>query len=306
MRLRSLTAPLALTLFTASLAIGCGEADKADDGGADGAADGSSADDGATDGGATDGNGEGATDGGGDGSADGTADGSADGAADGGGDGADDGAADGGEPVAEVVFEDDFESVRVDSSGYTSNGVGLDSWVLQGVSYSDYDEFGRYYTVAIGGGLYTDVGGELSSADPLPAPAGGQQCMYLNGYSSLTEASVVGYFSLQPDAVIIEAERSYTLDLALGRRTGFSGGLAQIYLWADLGGTNQVVAQADVYVTDLPEGGFAPIRLEIDPRDLLAGTSIGVGVQLYHAGVNGYTSFLVDNVTITATPAPAN
>jgi hypothetical protein len=317
MRLRSMSAPLALTLLATSPTLGCGKADKADEDGAEGADDSSSADDGADDGsgdGADDGSGDGATDGATDGSADGSADdatdgsadGSTDGAADGGGDGADDGAADGGEPLAEVVFEDDFEGVRVGASGYTGDGAGLDHWDLWLWDSSYYDEYGFGITESMQGGLYTDVGGELTSADPLPAPAGGQQCMYLTGYSNFADTAFFGRSSLRPGAVIIEAERSYTLDLALGRRTRYSDGRARILLFADLHGDDEIEARAEVDMTDLPEGGFAPIRLEIDPSDLLAGTSLQVAVDLNHWGIWGYTSLLVDNVTITATPAPAN
>jgi hypothetical protein len=316
MRLCSLSAPLVLTLLTASLAIGCGDTDKADDdGGADGA---DGAVDGATDG-TSDGSGDGASDGSADGASDGGGDGSADGASDGGGDGSDDGGdgaadgtadgGDGGGTADDVVFSDGFEDVRVEEvygSWATGSGAGVTNWLLTPFSYSGYDPSIGDFEFYVNGGLYTDSPGELTSADPLPAPAGGQQCVYMNGYASRDDGSIGGYFDLKPEAVTIEAERRYVLDLALGRRIGYPNGVAQVFFYADGGGPDQVLDQADVQIIDLPEGGFANYRLEIDPTDSLAGTPLNVRVQLYQAYTSGHTTFLLDNVTITAVPAAAN
>jgi hypothetical protein len=304
MRLRSMSAPLVLTLLATNLTLGCGEADKADDGGADGAGDGGSAAGGAADG-AADASADGASDGAADGSADGSSDGSADG-----GDGAADGSADsgdGGGSADEVVFSDGFEDVRVEDGAWvTDDGIGVNSWLLTPFHYSGYDATIGEFLFTVNGGLFTDDYRELTSADPLPAPAGGQQCMYLSGYASRDDGSIGGYFDLHPEAVTIEAERRYVLDLALGQRAGLSGGVAQVFFYADGGGPDQVLDQADVQIDDLPVGGFANYRLEIDPTDSLAGTPLNVRVQLYQAYIGGYTSFLVDNVTITAVPAAAN
>ena len=301
------TAALVITLSL--MAVACdgdaGEGGGKDSGGAE-AADGG-------DEGATDGSADGA-----DGSADG-ADGSADGAdgADGtdgadGADGADgsdgaDGGGTGGEPVDAVVFSDTFEDVAISGGDYTDRGIGCDNWVLTPFSYSGYDIYIGDFAFWVDGGLMRDAAGEFTSSDPLPAPAGGAQMMYLTGYASLPEGSFGGHFDLRDDLVEVEAERLYTLELALGQRTPFTGGDVYVYLYTtgEVEGDN-VVSEVAMPIGDLPDGGFSALRLELDPPDSYAGRPLGVRVLLFQDWTGGYTTVAVDNVVISSFEAPAN
>ena len=294
--------PLSLTLLACSLALGCGEADKADgddDGADDGATDGATdgADDGADDG-ATDGAADGAADGSADGTADGGADdGSADGAADGGADGGD-----GGGPVDELVFSDDFEDNRVPEGEWvTRTGGGVDRWVLEGLADSGYDPSIGGFNFTIDGGLWVDLPEELSSTGTLPSPAGGEQCMYLQGYASHNFRAFGGGFELRDDQVAVEAERSYLLELALGHRPGAT--LERVIISMGVG---EERVSTDLNISDLGTALFTTQTLVLDPSDALAGSPLAVRIELVHMNYAGTTNILVDNVRITARPAPAN
>lgn len=298
------TAAFVITLSLSVVACDgdAGEGGGKDSGGAE-AADGGDA--GAADGGA-DGGVDGA-DGGADG-ADG-ADGSADGAdgADGGGDGADGGTdgADGGD-VYGVIFSDTFEDPAMVGGDFTAGGSGCDNWVLTPYSYSGYDPYVGEFSFWVDGGLMRDALGEFTSSDPLPAPAGGVQAMYLTGYASMWESSIGGHFDLRNDLITVEPETRYTLDLALGQRSPYLYGEVYVYLYTAFSEEDLVVEELSLAISTLPSGGFAAQRLELDPPDRFAGAPLGVRVLLYQSSTAGYTTFAVDNVTITTSAAPAN
>jgi len=260
---------------------------------------------------AADGGDAGATDGGADG-ADGSADGGADGTdgadgADGGADGADGGTdgADGGDGFG-VIFSDTFEDPALEGGEFTAGGTGCDNWVLTPFSYSGYDPSIGEFRFWVDGGLMRDAAGEFTSSDPLPAPAGGVQAMYLTGYASLWESSLGGHFDLRNDLITVEPETRYTLDLALGQRSPYVYGEAYVYLYTGLSDEDLVVEELLVPISTLPSGGFAAQRLELDPPDRFAGAPLGVRVLLYQSSTAGYTTFAIDNVTITTAPAAAN
>jgi hypothetical protein len=290
-----------ISLLACSLAFGCGEADKADaeDGGADGASDGSAdAGDGAADGtdGAADGT-DGAADGGADG-ADGTDGG--DGAADGGEDGGDGG--DGSVPVDELVFSDDFEDNRVPEGEWvTRAGGGVDRWSLAGFADSGYDPAIGGFTFTIDGGLYVDLPEELSLGGTLPSPAGGEQCMYLQGYASHNFRSFGGAFELLDDQVAVEAERSYLLEFALGHRPGAT--LERVIISMGVG---EERVSNDLNISELGSALFTNQSLVLDPSDALAGSPLAVRIELVHMNYAGTTTILVDNVRVTARPSAPN
>lgn len=302
--------PLALMMTLISipvLAAGCG--DDSAEGGAkdDGAADDGSGVDGAD---GVDGGGDGTADGtdGADGGGEGGADGGSDGTADGadGTDGGADGADGGGDPTLGLLFSDDFEAPSIGDAAFTGGGASCDNWVLTPFSYSGYDPYIGDFSFWVDGGLMQDRGGEFTSSDPLPAPAGGVQAMYLTGYASRSDGSIGGHFDLRSDLVTVAAERSYRLDIAVGQRAPYPYGEARVYLYSPLGSEDYVSVESAMYISDLPDGGFESFSLELDPPDRFAGAPLQVRVLLYQAGLGGYTTVVVDNVSITAIEAPPN
>jgi hypothetical protein len=308
MRLRSMSAPLALTLLTASLTLGCGEADKADDGGADGAADGSSADDGADDG---------ATDGSGDGAADGTADGSADGgdgSADGGDGSADggDGSADGGDdgtvdPTPVLVYTEGFEDPEIPADTMTTSTAPLPGWttVLFSNAYeTTIDGVSQWVAGTASGAILRPSGAYdyFDASAPLASPAEGNQTAMATHYS--TGAQELRSTMMGDPSIVIAPETAYTMRVAVGSLRGYVWGTTDLTLHVSGMPTDAGTVTIDLETSGV-SGGWFEAEVTYDPPDSLSG--LPLMIELAYTSTIAWGSYVAwDNVRIYATPAPPN